>query len=554
MLNVLVVSGGSFQGSTVIKGLSQSKEIRITLVDCYGENINKYNVESFYRIPPIKEEGNFIESLSDVVKLEGIQVIFPSTDHELDTLSKYKDFLERDGSRVAISDYPLLSKLRNKRKADYFLAQHNFPVLRAVDIERDTIDLPLIGKPVYGFGSKNQIVLRERKQLQGHKISELKEKYFWQPYISHFVEYSIDFAIGFNMEVSPPIARRRIRSAGGFAVITQSEHDEIILAGVLRLAHLLSKEGGEGIFNVQVLRVSPSDFYYTDINPRVGTSSIFTLGLGINLPLFMCRYFNPEIFTIPYSDISHISVKMIRNLDERWIKPCEAGAVKGIVFDLDDTLINQKGWMFEKLELVWEMYKHQLPDKEAFLIAAYGFLEEGKRSILIDELISFFRLPVNLRDTLIQAYRTAEPESISVYRDVKPSLRELREMGFRLAVLTDNPVVSQQQKLNKLDFLDIFDAIVFSRARNREKPDSEIFNEVAQELDVPNHQLVMVGDNLYRDTYGCLSAGYSFAFHIAREGTFYNFDFNKFLEITKLPPEKIAVIKSLKELVYSLVM
>jgi len=552
MVNVLIVSGGSFQGSTLIKGLVQSSDTEIHLTDCYFDNINKYNVEKFHHVPLINEEDEFLHSLDKIVTQEKIQIIFPSTDYELSVLSKNKNRYETLGARVAVSDFHLLNILRNKIKSYEFLKKNGFPVQDIVDINNENIKFPIIGKPAYGFGGKDMIILNNRQEYLSALKSDDLDKYIWQPCIEKFDEFSIDFAIGFDREISPLVIRKRIRTVGGFAVITQSENDERIHSEVSNLAMLLRSNGGCGIFNVQIFRFADNCYCFTDINPRVGTSSVFSLGAGLNLPLFMCSLLDPCLYIFFTPPEIETNIRMIRNLDERWIKLIPENDVEGVVFDLDDTIVNQKKWITDKLQIIYEQYTKFLPDKYLFTLAASRFLEEGKRSALIDEIAELFSLSPGLRDDLINSYRAAKPSSIETYRDTRPTLLMLKQAGFKLAILTDNPVASQKQKLDLIDFTDIFDEIIFSNALGTEKPDRLLFDETASRLDIDNTKLVMVGDNLYRDVYGSLNAKYKLSYFIERKGAFFNFDFDHFVKISGLSAEKFIRIKSLNDVTYSL--
>jgi len=551
MINALIISGGSLQGSAVVKGLRQSCEIRIHLADCYKENINKYECDIFHKVPLLGQEESFIEKLAHIVKKENIDVIIPSTDHELELLTRAKDKIETGGAKIAVSKYELIRILINKQKCYQFLKEHGFPLLESVDLEQKNLKFPIIGKPSYGFGSKGLIILKSKQDLNQLTNNQPVCEYLWLPFLYSYEEFSIDFAISFSGKISPITIRKRIRTAGGFAVISENENNDIIERKTLRLAKILRELGGCGIFNVQVLRYGEGLLHFSDINPRIGTSSVFTLGVGVNLPLYMClpEQENKSSKRIEHGDFK--KKKMIRNLSETWIEIIPKGVIKGIVFDLDDTLIDQKAWIFDKLEIVYEQYTHKLPDKDLFMFAAYQFLEEGKRGTLIDELKHKFQLSENLRIDLIESFRKANPKNIQVYNDVVHNIAKLKQHGYKIGLLTDNPVPSQQQKIKMLEFKSYFDVIILSMEFSREKPDPILFEKMAKKLDENFDQLAMVGDNLCRDCYGAIKAGYGKAFYIERKGTFFNFNYSGFKKMVNEPADKIVRIKSLNELYYA---
>jgi len=541
MLKILVTSGGSFQGSTLIKCLALSRRIQIHLADCYRDNINKYNVDYWHVVPPISESQKFLSVIESIVKGRHIDILFPATDHELDLLSRNKHLLESYGVKLALSNHHLLSVLRNKIETQFFCEKFHLPVLSKINIQEDQITFPLIGKPSQGFGAKDIIIVNDEEELRTARNYIGDRKYLWQNFLTNFVEFSTDFAIGFDGSISPIIVRKRVRTSGGFAVIAHSEYDDEIEHTISNLAKILKTEGGRGLFNAQILRTHDGQYYISDINPRVGTSAIFSLGVGINLPLFMCAALDESI---TYSKV-HIptskKVKMIRNLDERWITTVPTDSIKGVVFDLDDTLIHQKQWIFDKLNLLHNHFTKELPDKKIFLSAAFHLIEEGKRSTLIDELIRHFSLKGSIKNQMIETYRLAVPDNIFVYRDVAYTLERLKKKGFKLGLLTDNPPISQKQKIDKLKFAHLFDTIILSQELNTEKPDKVLFSEAAERLTLKPESIAMVGDNLYRDIYGCINANYGAAIFIERKGSFFNFDYDLFSSL--MGPEANTVIK-----------
>ena len=552
MINVLIISGGSFQGSTLIKCLKYSTRVRIHLADCYPDNINKYECEVFHEVPLIRRKDDFLNAIRRIIVEERIDIIFPSTDFELELLSNNKKQIESAGAKVAISDPALNNVLINKIRTYDYLKRHGFPLLESIDIQHSVTEYPVLGKPSSGFGGKGLIVLRN--QDERHQILQTidVENYLWMPFIGEFEEFSVDFAISFEGEISPIVIRKRIRTAGGFAVIAQHAIDENIRRQVSRLADTFRQDGGCGIFNVQVLKYDNDSYAFSDINPRVGTSSVFTLGLGLNLPLYMCSSL-PACSRNDSEDTNILkNAKMVRNLSEKWLGIIPREEIEGVVFDLDDTLIDQKLWIFDKLSLVCAKHAAQLPGKEIFMFAACQFIEEGKRSDLFDELQHKFDWSDRLHSDLIESFRQAQPESIHVFRDVTDNLKRLKRLGLKIGLLTDNPVRSQKQKIKMLSFINLFDAIVFARDTGKEKPDKLPFEKIASEIGVKTDKLAMVGDNLYRDCYGAIKANYQSAFFIERQGTFFNFKYQYLLNSLDLPAEKIVRITSFNELYYSI--
>ncbi|MFQ5645763.1 MAG: HAD-IA family hydrolase [bacterium] len=547
-LNVLLVSGGGFQGLSLIKGLRRSKAVRIVLADNAHENVCKYLVDCFYQVPLIAHEREFIASLSEICKKENIKIIFPSTELELSTLAKHADFFQAEGVRVAVSSYSLLKTLQNKKTLYQCLSQAGFKIVPLADITQGDVAYPLFGKPLYGFGGKGTIILREEKDKKKYNHTDLRESYVWQPYLADFEEYSVDCAINFEGKVSDISIRKRVATLNGYCTIAESIDNYHIEDTVKKFLSFLKDHGGCGIFNIQIIH-HRDNYYISDVNPRIGTSSVFAYQWKVNMPLFLCSSLVPEL--ISYERDNGQPLKMVRYLEELWINKENSKNIKGIVFDLDDTLINQKSWIFDKLALLYNRKSKLLPPREIFLSKAIQIIEEGNRSKLFDALAEIFQFSDEFRWELINKYKEITPHEVDFFPGTLMVLHELKAKGYKLALLTDNPVASQRQKLRVSKLEALFDNIVYSRALHQEKPQRGGFEEVSKRLKIPPLSLVMVGDNLYRDVEGAIKAGYGFAYWTVQEGTFFNFDENLYNKLGG-NKSKVKKIKDLRELLYDL--
>lgn len=530
-LSVLVVSGGSFQGLTVIKGLRYSDSVRVIMADSSYENVGKYFADRFYHVPEIGEGNAFLDSVLEICQKEHVGLIIPSTERELLPLAKNIELFHGNDIYVAVSSVCFLDVVTNKRALYTLLGKKGFPVLPMIDLTEASVSFPVLGKPVRGWGSRDIIVLNHREDMQKYSLSELQKKYLWQPYLRDFEEYSIDCAIHFDGRISEFVIRRRMRTVGGYAVIAESVDDPVLTDILKSFLDVLKAEGAKGILNIQVLKKG-ANYFFSDVNPRIGTSAVFSYRAGINFPLFLCSHLDPSIYSRP-RDVRPGKLKMVRYLEELWIEKKAAGTFKGVVFDLDDTLINHKAWIAEKLERVWSLFNHVLPERHAFLVRALQIIEEGNRSNVFDVLSKEFGFSDSLRNELIDAYRKVKLQSCPTYADVLPTLTELKQRGLRLALVTDNPPITQKQKIKAAHFENMFDAVVYSRELGDDKPAKTAFEEAARLLGVSGESLAMVGDNLYRDIVGSLEARFKLAFWIMREGGFYNFEevlFNRLFE------------------------
>ncbi len=93
----------------------------------------------------------------------------------------------------------------------------------------------------------------------------------------------------------------------------------------------------------------------------------------------------------------------------------------------------------------------------------------------------------------------------SLYDDVLPCLRSVSH--YPLGVISNWDGEQQREKLNRLGIHSFFSSVVFSGDIGIAKPNREIFERSAQELQVSPDKLLFVGDNLEVDAMGATNAG-----------------------------------------------
>jgi HAD superfamily hydrolase (TIGR01549 family) len=499
----------------ILEGLRRIAGVRSIVADNCADNVGRHFASAFRLSPPVADE----EAYTHIIAKDDVEIVVPATDIDLVILARERTRLQEIGALVAVSDSKLLAALMDKRATYWLAVDAGVPVLDDLQIDvRLPVTQPIIVKPLRGFGGKGQYVLQAGEIPLAVAATIDPATHLFQPYIKGAPEYSVDFAIDFEGHISPLIIRQRIRNFSGFSILGRAASDRTdILAAAEALAHYLSRNGGRGGFNVQFLDHNGKP-HLIDINARFGTSSSFALEMGVNLQASMLGL--PQVE-------QRRNVGLVRYITQTQV-PADPVSVQGIVFDLDDTLIDQKLWISDKLKILHSRYGNALPNRAEFLTAAYQILEEGNRSRLIDELIVRLALPADMRERLIVAYREIVPQRISIYPDVARVMAELRSRGYRICLLSDNPAASQRQKLERLAEVLTGAAaladVVLTDAIGTKKPEAAAFAAAARSIGVAPGNLAMVGDNFFRDAIGAVRAGYAYAFLVKREGAFFNFN------------------------------
>ena len=520
LLSVLVVSGGGFQGQGLLKALRESSRIRIVLADCTRDNVSRHFADRSRVVPEIARGEEFLSALLDVCAHEDVSLVMPATGYELRALAQARDRFRERGVWVAVSDQPFLSLVADKGELYPALARAGLPVLPVVEPGDPKTAFPLIAKPRAGWGSRGVSILMSAADLAEDEARA--GSHVFQPYLEGALELSADFAIDFQGVASPVGLRRRVRTSGGFAVISETVSHPAAESAVQAFLDLARGLGARGVMNVQLL-TRGSEVYISDVNPRPGTSAVHWCGTGFNPALHVCASVMPGIRVerVPVP----VHRRSVRYLEDLRLPDEERGsAIRGVVFDLDDTLIPQKRWIVAKVEAVHDAHSGELPERADFLREAQRLLEERSPSRLFDEIAAIFDLDPGLRDRLLATYRAARPPVCEIFPDVLPTLATLGRLGVARAVLTDNPPESQRAKIEASPLLEMLDVVVYAREAGGEKPDPRGFAEVSARLGLEPADLAMVGDNPYRDLWGAFRAGFGRLFLLRRPGSLTNFD------------------------------
>ena len=461
---------------------------------------------------------------------------------------------------VYVSDTPLLELARDKLLFYRWLVNEGLPCLPCYNTPLDpNATFPLIGKPRRGWGARGLHILADREAFLKISIDQNQE-FVWQPCLREFDEYSVDFSISINGDISPLAFRRRIRSMDGFATLCEPGAPPHVREIAQRVLERMVPLGARGPMNLQILRVDDR-CWVSDLNPRAGTSMPLSLAIGLNPVAFLLTGEAGKDSKASESDkggglfAAGSRARTLRYLEERSIPDLRLNGVRGIVFELDDTLLDQKAWMISKLELTWREEKARLPDRTVFLSTALQIIDEGNSACpsayLFDELCLQLDLDAAIRVRLTEIYHQARPEDCPLYSDVRVALHQLHRLGYRIGVLTDHSPASQRQKLDVCGLLPLIDSLVLTAELGTQKPDPKVFEECARSLRLPPDQLVMVGNNPFRDMQGSFNAGYRHAFHVQRAGALFNFNPDLLRRIGNVMPAYTS-ISSLNELFWYL--
>lgn len=192
--------------------------------------------------------------------------------------------------------------------------------------------------------------------------------------------------------------------------------------------------------------------------------------------------------------------------------------IKGIIFDLDNTLVD---FMKMKREAI-NAAIHSMIDaglklsrEQALSRIDAIYKERGiEFQNVFDQLLYevFQKVDYKILSAGIIAYRRAREAALVPYPHVNITLVELVKRGLKLAVVSDAPGREAWLRLCYLNFHHIFDYVVTFEDTGERKPNPGPFRKALELLKIDPHEAIMVGDWAERDVVGAAAVGMTTVF------------------------------------------
>jgi putative hydrolase of the HAD superfamily len=203
--------------------------------------------------------------------------------------------------------------------------------------------------------------------------------------------------------------------------------------------------------------------------------------------------------------------------------------LKVVLFDLDDTLVDQEGASRAAL-LDWlPELGLDLADREELVTAWATIAEAAYGRYQRRELTFAEQRRVRVReflgsdasddeaDELFSGYLTRYERGWAAFGDAVPALRRVRDAGLVVAVLTNGGAVHQRLKLDRTGLAEHLDVVVSTDDLPAGKPDPRAYAVACEILGVVPGDVLMVGNDVEKDYLGPLDAGLG-AVLLDREG------------------------------------
>ena len=187
--------------------------------------------------------------------------------------------------------------------------------------------------------------------------------------------------------------------------------------------------------------------------------------------------------------------------------------IKLIGFDLDDCLFDSTG-LSERarikgidamIELGLKLDRQKAIMLLQEIVNEYGSNSSKHYDYFIRRLnrIENFSISFNQQykyiAAAVMAYHQEKIDSIELYDDVKPTLKKIRDMGIKSAIISDGIPIKQYEKILRLQIDELVDLIVITDEVGIRKPNPKLFEYFLEKFGVKGNETIYIGDNLEND-------------------------------------------------------
>ena len=182
--------------------------------------------------------------------------------------------------------------------------------------------------------------------------------------------------------------------------------------------------------------------------------------------------------------------------------------MKGIIFDLDNTLFDSKQFFVGSFERITNYISDKYNiSKDAMTHTLIQMLEEktSMHPSLFNDFVKIHDIPFDELSRIITLFNDFGGD-IYPYHDTVPTLQKIKGRDLKIGLVTDGDVSRQRRKLKLLKINEYFDVTIFTK-ESEPKPSHIPFEQAALSLGLKPQDCVYVGDNPFLDFQGSKKVG-----------------------------------------------
>lgn len=435
------------------------------------------------KVVAMKDPG-YIDMLLDICERDGIDILIPTIDTDLLILSENQKKFDEIGTKVLISAPDKIRICRDKNLTAKFFVDCglNAPI-PTKDWEEYALGFPAFIKPKDGSSSINAYKVEDKEQLELY--ASQVEDYIVQPFVDGR-EYTIDIFCDYEGNPVSIVPRERMQVRAGEVLKTQIYMDKTMIE---ESKTICEKFKPCGPMTVQLIRDSNDVDWFIEINPRYGGGAPLSMKAGARSAETVLKLAAGEEIE-SFADIADGAI--YSRFDQSVCITEGQGKVKGIIFDLDDTLYSEKEYVRSGYRAVSDYlggdYEEQL----------WSFFEQGKPAI--DELLMQIGRTEE-KKMVLSVYREHKP-NIHLYDGVEDMLVQLKSAGIKIGIITDGRPEGQWNKIEALGLKKQVEDIIITDELGGiqfRKPCDIAFRIIQRRWKLAYSDIGYVGDNIIKD-------------------------------------------------------
>ena len=192
---------------------------------------------------------------------------------------------------------------------------------------------------------------------------------------------------------------------------------------------------------------------------------------------------------------------------------------RAIVFDLDHTLFDRYATIRASFTAFYEHYRDKIPQDLSYEDFIEKLIEIEKYHIYYDwvavvkECANAGIMAPMSEEEAKEAVRVVVhkcwPLAAVKFPFTIPTLHKLKEMGYKIGLITNGGHDPQTLKIKMLGLEDIFDEVVISGDVGVSKPDPKPFTTFAEKIGIDPKEMMYAGDHPLNDVEGSRRVGYT---------------------------------------------
>ena len=462
-----------------------NKELKIYGADCARTAPALAFCDYSRQVCGMKEEG-YVDELSNICKEDGIDLLIPTIDTDLLVLSRNKKKFEN--TRILISSPDMVFICRDKNLTTDFFISCGLETPKTVNKIFDyTEEFPCFIKPKDGSSSINAFKVKNRKELEMY--CEIVGDYIIQSFVDG-IEYTVDIFCDFDGKPVYITPRKRLQVRAGEVLKTEIDLDKRIIE---ECGRIIEKFKPCGPLTVQLIRDFNNVDHFIEINPRYGGGAPLSMKAGARSAESVLLLLSGENITVNPVDNGAVYSRFEQSV---CIKEGDRQQpIKGVVFDIDDTLYSEKDYVKSGYRAVAQYLGNENAAEKL-----WDFFVQGKPAI--DFYLESIK-KIEEKEKCLEVYRNHKPD-IHLYSGVFELIEELKKHNIKVGIITDGRSNGQRNKIEALGLKKIIDEmnIVITDELGGvqfRKPNINAFQLMKNKWKLPYESIVYIGDNADKD-------------------------------------------------------